>query len=136
GPDERAMVLAHEQAHLRRRDPQVNALAALWVSLSWFNPLMHWALRLFRFDQELACDASTLALSGTAPRQYADALLKTQLTTDNLRPAVMGCHWHSAHPLTERINMLKRPLPGALRRRGGLALMLVLVTSGCYAVRT
>jgi hypothetical protein len=32
--------------------------------------------------------------------------------------------------------MLKHPLPGALRRRTGIALMLACVASGCYVVRT
>jgi beta-lactamase regulating signal transducer with metallopeptidase domain len=137
GANERAMVLAHEQAHLHRHDPLTNAAAHVWVCLSWFNPLMYWALRLFRFDQELACDASVLALPGATPRRYADALLKTQLAADLARKrATMGCHWHSFHPLAERIHMLKHPLPGALRRRTGFVLMLALVASGCYAVRT
>lgn len=136
-PAERAVVLAHEHAHQQRLDPQVNAIAAAWLCLSWFNPLMHWAMRLFRFDQELACDASALVLSGATRRSYADALLKTQLSADAARrQVVMGCHWHASHPLTERIHMLKHPLPGELRRRSGLVLMFALVLSGCYAVRT
>ena len=83
GPHEQAMVLAHEHAHLRRRDPLANAVAHVWLCLTWFNPLMYWALRLFQFDQELACDASVLALPGSSPRRYADALLKTQLAADD-----------------------------------------------------
>ncbi len=137
GPNERAMVIAHERAHWLRRDPQFNAVAALWLSLSWFNPLMHWAHRLFRFDQELACDATVLAMPGTTRRGYAEALLKTQLTTDLARNRTMlGCLWHSFHPLTERIQILRRPLPGELRHRAGLGLMIACILSGCYAVRT
>ena len=136
-PNERAMILAHEEVHLRRRDPLANATAHVWLCLSWFNPLMYWALRLFRFDQELACDASVLARRDTTPRRYADALLKTQLAADLARQrATLGCHWHSFHPLAERIHMLKQPLPGTLRRRTGILLMLAFVASGCYAVRT
>src|SRR5687768_16699145 len=49
---ERGLVLAHERAHLLRRDGLINAFAAGWLCLFWFNPLMYWALRLIRIDQE------------------------------------------------------------------------------------
>jgi hypothetical protein len=102
--------------------------------LSWFNPLMHWAIGWFRFDQELACDALVLASTGTARRRYAGALLKTQLAADSLTAAVpAGCHWQSIHPLTQRIAALKRPLPGTLRRWLGTALVCTLISSGSYA---
>ena len=137
GPNERAMVLAHELAHWRRRDPHANAFAALWLSLSWFNPLMYWAHRLYRFDQELACDAAVLALPGATRRAYAGALLRAQLAIDLAgNRTMLGCLWHSFHPLAERIQMLKHPLPGETRRRAGLALMIACILSGCYAVRT
>ena len=132
--DERALVLAHERAHVRRGDALTNAIAAGWLCLSWFNPLMHWAIGWFRFDQELACDALVLASTGTARRRYADALLKTQLAADSVTAAVpAGCHWQSTHPLTQRIAALKRPLPGALRRSLGTALVCTLISSGSYA---
>jgi bla regulator protein BlaR1 len=132
--DERALVLAHEHAHVRRGDALTNAIATGWLCLSWFNPLMHWALGWFRFDQELACDALVLAATGTARRRYADALLKIQLATDSLGAALpAGCHWQSTHPLTQRIAALKRPLPGTVRRWLGAALVCSLVSSGSYA---
>jgi beta-lactamase regulating signal transducer with metallopeptidase domain len=132
--DERALVLAHERAHVRRGDALTNAIATGWLCLSWFNPLMHWAIGWFRFDQELACDALVLASTGTARRRYADALLKTQLAADSVAAAVpAGCHWQSTHPLTQRIAALKRPLPGAVRRALGTALVCTLISSGSYA---
>lgn len=132
--DECELVLAHERAHVQRGDALTNAVATLWLCLSWFNPLMHWAIGWFRFDQELACDATVLASTGTARRRYADALLKTQLAADSDRTAVpAGCHWQSTHPLAQRIAALKRPLPGAARRWLGTALVCTLVSSGSYA---
>ena len=132
--DERELVLAHERAHVNRGDALINAIATGWLCLSWFNPLMHRAIGWFRFDQELACDALVLAATGTARRRYADALLKTQLAADSIGAAVpAGCHWQSTHPLTQRIAALKRPLPGTIRRWFGMALVLSLVSSGCYA---
>ena len=132
--DERALVLAHERAHVQRGDALTNAIATGWLCLSWFNPLMHWAIGWFRFDQELACDALVLASTGTARRRYADALLKAQLAADSVAAAVpAGCHWQSTHPLTQRIAALKRPLPGAVRHWLGAALVCTLVSSVSYA---
>jgi bla regulator protein BlaR1 len=135
--NERVMILTHERAHLGRRDAQINAVAAVWLCCSWFNPLMYWAATLFRFDQELACDATVLAKPGASPRRYAKALFKTQLGADVAkRRSALGCHWHSTHPLKERISMLKRPLPRGLRRNIGFILTLAIVALGCYAVKS
>ena len=132
GHEERQLMLAHEQAHLLRRDVAVNAFAACLLCLFWFNPLMYWALGRHRLDQEIACDALVLARSKTTPRRYADALLKTQLATDSACRAPIGCHWQSSHPLKERVAMLKRPLPGLSRRLIGTTLALALTVSSGY----
>jgi beta-lactamase regulating signal transducer with metallopeptidase domain len=134
---ERELVLAHEHAHLERRDPLVNALAAAVLCFNWFNPLLYWALGRFRFDQELACDATVLARNGTRRRSYADALLKTQLANDSRGEShwfvPVGCPWQPTHPLTERIAMLKLPLPGTLRRRTGVTLLAIVTFCAGYA---
>ena len=133
-PEERAFVLAHEEAHKKRFDVLVNAIATVWLCLFWFNPLMYWAIARLRFDQELACDAAVFAASDTGRRRYAEALLKTQLAADSAWRMPIGCHWQSSHPLKERVAMLKHPLPGFLRRLSGVVLASVLITSGSYVV--
>jgi len=133
-PEERAFVLAHEEAHKKRFDVLVNAIATVWLCLFWFNPLMYWAIARLRFDQELACDAAVFAESDTGRRRYAEALLKTQLAADSAWRMPVGCHWQSRHPLKERVAMLKHPLPGFLRRLSGVVLTSVLITSGSYVV--
>jgi hypothetical protein len=132
--EERRLILAHERAHQQRRDISINAFAAAWLCLFWFNPLIYWAIGRLRFDQELACDALVLARSGARPRRYAEALLKTQLATESVWRMPLGCYWQSAHPLKERVAMLKRPLPGSRRRIVGIAFALLLTIFGGYAV--
>lgn len=130
---ERELVLAHERAHLVRRDVAINAIASGWLCLFWFNPLIYWAMGWLRTDQELACDALVLAQRGDARRCYANALLKTQLATESGWRMPVGCHWQSNHSLKERIVMLKRPLPGMSRQRVGIVLVLGLTVSAGYA---
>jgi bla regulator protein BlaR1 len=133
-PEQRAFVLAHEEAHKSRFDVLVNAIATVWLCLFWFNPLMYWAIARLRFDQELACDAAVFVGSDTGRRRYADALLKTQLAADSAWRLPVGCQWQSGHPLKERVAMLKHPLPGLSRRLSGAVLAFVLVACGSYGV--
>lgn len=108
-PQEQQLVLLHEQTHVRRGDIVVNALLAVMQCLHWFNPLLPFALRRCRDDQELSCDERVVARVGGARRSYGNAMLKTGLA---LSPLPVGCHWQNPHPLKERIAMLKRPVPG------------------------
>jgi bla regulator protein BlaR1 len=129
--EEQSLVLAHESTHLRHRDALWNALVVLIRSLFWFNPLVHLGASRFRVDQELACDAAVIRSYPNSRRAYADAMLKTQLADSSLP---VGCHWHSAHPLKERIEMLKQSPPGSLRRNSGRVLVaLASVLGGCLA---
>jgi bla regulator protein blaR1 len=132
--EEQSLVIAHEHGHLKRRDILVNALAASWLCVSWFNPLVYWAIGRLRMDQELACDALVLEQSTSVAKVYANALLKTQLATESVWRMPVGCHWQSIHPLKERVAMLKQPLPGFSRRIAGIIIALsVAVLCGSWA---
>jgi hypothetical protein len=129
------LILAHERAHLERGDALYNALATVALCLSWFNPLMYWAIARFRLDQEIACDALVLGAAGTACRRYADTLLKAQRRADRLPENLLAapCRWRT-HPLKERIAEFERPLPGGSRRAFGIALALGLSGAASYGV--
>ncbi|MGY1530330.1 TonB family protein [Luteimonas sp. A649] len=129
-PEEVALVIAHERAHLARGDSRANLAAVALRCLQWFNPLLHFAERRFRLDQELACDATVLARHPHARRRYADAMLNVQLAVPGLP---VGCHWQSSQSLKERILMLKQPQHGAGRRRAGVIVLGVVLASCSYA---
>jgi beta-lactamase regulating signal transducer with metallopeptidase domain len=132
--EERLMMLAHERAHLERGDALVNAMAAAWLCLFWFNPLMYWALGRLHFDQELACDALVLSRSSTGKGRYARALLSVQMPIYSAWRRPVGCYWKSSHHLKARIAVLKYPSPGRARRVSGVAFTVALAISGIYAV--
>ena len=131
---DRLLMLAHERAHQERGDALVNSLAAGWLCVFWFNPLLYWALGRIRFDQELACDALVVSRSDAGKKRYADALLRAQLNYESAWRMPAGCHWQSNHPLKERIAMLKLRSPALSRRIAGIAFTLVLAASGMYFV--
>ena len=127
---ERALVRAHERAHIDRGDPRAVAGMALVRCLFWFNPLIHLAAHVARLDQELACDATVVRRLPGGRALYAQTLLKSQLADG---PLPIGCHWpaRGAHPLEVRIRAL---LPaGRLNGLLGGALVTGLVLTGAYA---
>jgi beta-lactamase regulating signal transducer with metallopeptidase domain len=133
-PREREMILSHERMHVRRGDLVANGISTLIRCLLWFNPLTHLGTDCFRFDQELACDASTLHRCSGSRRCYAEALLKT-VGVD--RPLPLSSLWQSAHPLKERLLTLQQSPASGWGRMVGSGLIVgatVLLAVGAWQV--
>jgi beta-lactamase regulating signal transducer with metallopeptidase domain len=74
-PAERiCIVLAHELAHVRRRDWLVQMAAEIVCAVYWFNPLLWLASRRLRLESEQACDDAVLT-SGVEGSTYASELV-------------------------------------------------------------
>ena len=74
--DSMAYILAHEQAHIRRRDHWWKLLAYFMLTLHWFNPLVWIAYVMLGRDMELACDEEVIRDLDTQARgDYAQALM-------------------------------------------------------------
>ena len=71
-----AHVVAHEQAHIKRKDHWWKPLGFLLLTVYWFNPLMWVAYILLCRDIELACDEKVIAELGNEQRaDYTQALV-------------------------------------------------------------
>ena len=69
-------VVAHEKAHIRRKDHWWKPLGFLLLTVYWFNPLMWVAYILLCRDIELACDEKVIAELGNDQRaDYTQALV-------------------------------------------------------------
>ncbi len=69
-------VLAHEKAHLARRDHWWKPLGFLILAVHWFNPLCWAAYVLLCRDIELACDEKVIRrMDVDGKKQYSSALL-------------------------------------------------------------
>ncbi len=69
-------VLAHENAHLARRDHWWKPLGFALLAVYWFDPLVWAAYILFCRDVELACDERAVRDMGRGERKrYSEALL-------------------------------------------------------------
>ena len=69
-------VIAHEQAHIRRKDYLWKPLGFLILTLHWFNPIVWFGYILLCRDIELACDEKVAKeLSNEQRADYSQALL-------------------------------------------------------------
>lgn len=73
-------VIAHEKAHIRRKDHWWKPVGFLILSVYWFNPLLWVAYVLLCKDIELACDEKVIRSLGSEQRQdYSLALLNCSI---------------------------------------------------------
>lgn len=70
-------LIAHELAHLRRRDHWLRWLELVVTVACWFNPVTWWARRRLRQAEERCCDALVSQTLPTHARAYADTLVET-----------------------------------------------------------
>jgi uncharacterized protein (TIGR03435 family) len=82
-------VLAHEGAHVRRRDGLIAAIAGINRCIFWFHPLAWWLERRLALLAELACDDACVVETGD-PAQYASLLLEMTLVVDESRGRLRG----------------------------------------------
>lgn len=81
-------IVAHEQAHVCRKDHWWKPLGFLLLSIHWFNPLMWIAYNLLCRDIELACDERVIKEFGNEQRaDYAQTLVACSVS----RPMIAAC---------------------------------------------
>ncbi len=111
GPRARHVILRHEHAHLRRRDPAAVLVGRLGCAFCWWNPLLWWLWRDARRAAELATDAMAVRPGSDAARVLARALLEVERLVDTgvaRRPAGIVCTVRSAAgtELAQRLTQL------------------------------
>jgi beta-lactamase regulating signal transducer with metallopeptidase domain len=125
-PEEADAILAHEVAHVARRDWPSLILSRVAVALFWFNPLV------WRLDREVAQQAEEAADSDAAasvePARYAQTLLDwARLSGANALPANAIAAGEPG--LTKRVKAI---LDGRVSRRSG-SFWAVAAMLGCAA---
>ena len=124
-----AYVIAHEHAHLARRDHWWKVLGYLVLALHWFNPLVWVAYILFCRDIELACDEKVVkGLDGAARADYSQALLSCAVP----KRAVAAC------PLAFGEGNIKMRVKSALHYKkpafwvAAAAVLAVVIVAVCF----
>lgn len=80
-PEQMQQVLAHETAHLKRKDHWWKPLGFAILTLHWFNPLVWLAYVLLCRDIEMACDEKVVRTMETEEkRSYSKTLLECSVS--------------------------------------------------------
>lgn len=117
-------VLAHENAHLSRKDYLVKPLAFLLLSIYWFHPLIWVAWLFFCKDIELACDEKVLR--HLEPEQKKEYLL-TLLHYDSLSAGKKGYPFTACPLAFGETNIKERILRGKVYQKPAFRIVIISV---------
>lgn len=129
--EELELVLYHELAHVRRRDPQWSLLCLAVQVLHWFHPLVWLVRRRLSCLRELGCDQTVGRALGGDTRSYRRALLTL---AGPMAPRATGEGLAFLRPrsqLLTRLRSLERPIPSRPLLRQACALSLFAFLLAC-----
>jgi beta-lactamase regulating signal transducer with metallopeptidase domain len=127
--DQISSMLAHELAHIHRRDHWVRIFELCVLSLNWWNPIAWWASRQLQQAEEECCDAWVLWVLPEKRRAYSQTLLRTveYLTGENVLVAPAGTSFHSCQ-LERRIDVVMNRMVNRKMSLAACAFTLALGT--------
>jgi WD40 repeat protein/beta-lactamase regulating signal transducer with metallopeptidase domain len=133
--EERALILGHELAHVRRRDFLAGLVAELALCLCWFHPLVRWLAARLRLEQEYAADA-WVASATPDSANYVRCLARLALELSQGRGCPAPAFWRRRSEILRRIDMLQHSPHGQPPRLGRRAACTValLAAAACLAV--
>lgn len=122
-------LLAHELAHIARKDWLWNGLQCAIEALLFYHPAAWWLSRRIRQEREHACDDLAVAVSGNAIA-LAEALTAIECERRLSARFILAANGGS---LMQRITRLLS-IPPSRGRRGALAILGALTVSGAVVV--
>jgi len=124
-------VLAHELAHVRRRDHLVRWLEWLACVGFWWNPVVWWARRNLRATEEICCDALVLSALKPQPHSYATSLLTAveSLACPAIRRPAMASEINGGGFLERRFRMIVSKKASRANSRWMQAVALLCATA-------
>ncbi|MDQ2044142.1 TonB family protein [Pseudoalteromonas sp. 20-92] len=124
-----ALILEHENVHIKRKDNLTNALILLPTILLWFNPLAWACYASMRRLQELTCDERVLANKTTQQHiLYSKALISCAA---NAPTGLMAySHYGDKKTMLQRLTNIKHSGKHSKFAKGGLLLVAASMLSG------
>jgi bla regulator protein BlaR1 len=131
-PQQLRAVLAHELAHVRRRDYLANLIQTAAEALLFHHPAAHWLSRRIRTEREYCCDDVAVSVGANAA-EYARALAAIDDARDDCRLAVAA----ASGTLLDRIQRIAgEPRPVLTPMRGLAALIAASILGGILLALT
>ncbi len=132
-PEHRAAALAHEQAHIERRDPHWRLATMLLAQLFFIQPLNRLGLREISRNAEALSDRNAVASTGGSRQSLAECLAHFAGVPTARTPATLCAM--SAGRLPERIEaLLASGDLGRARGRAALPMLLVVTLTGALGL--
>jgi BlaR1 peptidase M56 len=128
--DQLDMILAHELAHIRRRDYVVNLFQCVLDGILFFNPFFRRISAAVREEREYCCDDEAAALVGDK-QVMALALAQLRLTTAGMRLTLQAMPPRQA--FFKRVSRLVDPVDGprlSLRAVGSWVFLAAVISVG------
>lgn len=121
-------ILAHELAHIRRRDYLVNLIQSLLEVIFFYHPVVWWLSKNIRVERENICDDIAITLTGNT-MEFAKALTNIQeinLTAPRLATGLSG---KSQNSLLNRIRRITgKPRLHSSFTEGFIAAIILLIS--------
>jgi beta-lactamase regulating signal transducer with metallopeptidase domain len=133
-PGQIEALVAHELAHIRRRDYVVNIVQTVAEALLFFHPAVWWISARIREEREHCCDDVAVEMCGE-PVVYASAL--AEIAAWRRREVALSLGAADGALLSRVRRILRAPEPGAPRAASGsIALAIGLLLTAGVAVHT
>jgi len=122
-------VIAHEKAHLRRKDHLWKPLGFLLLSIYWFNPVLWVAYILLCKDIELACDEKVIKDFGSEfKKDYSNALINCSVSRKTISACPLAFGETSVKSRIKSILNYKKPAFWIVV----VAVVLSIVSAVCF----
>jgi len=124
--DELESILAHEVAHVSRRDNLLGLIESLFAAALWFHPLVWIARRVLATTREAACDDAAVAAANR--ETYLSALAK--ICSAAVAPRGAGISCIGGNTLKRRMEAIMRnPLRSTLPHRAVTAASVAVIAA-------
>lgn len=124
-----AYVIAHEKAHICRKDHWWKPLGFLLLTIHWFNPMMWLAYILLCRDIEMACDEKVVRDMGDVERaDYSEALLECSVKRSMITACPLAFGEVSVKERIKTVLHYKRPAFWIVV----VAVVACVVTAACF----
>lgn len=128
-PKDAEMIVAHEAAHIRRRDHWWKLLTFCLLAVYWFHPLLWLAYWLLGRDLELACDEAVVRDFNAAQRaDYSQVLLRCSASHHHLAACPLAFGEVGVKQRVKAVLHYKKPAFWLLLA----ALLAGIVTAVCF----
>ena len=127
------MAVAHELAHLARRDLWLGVAPALAQRLFFFHPAVRWAMREYALHREAACDARVMRDHHAAVQTYGRLLLRLGVSHP-LHAGLAGAS-PTFDNLKRRLLMLQQSVNESTPRTRGWLLVALVALAGVLPYR-